>query len=227
MNSVLCSACVQKIQSENDRVYCFGGCDQILHVKCSDINTVGAKAMHDNVALKYMCHGCRKKMVCLTDIQRKCNNMSKQIETLAATVNELELKLTTSMMNKLDGFEKKITTNVVKALKIHFQPTSTSSEVTPTTLTEQSTSYAAVLVQNDSDDKANPRDLYPGIGGLLRSGKRRNLQVQQKGPSTMNTPVAPPRENLQTTAVSTAKKSPAVKSKLVTRIERSVAFKTN
>lgn len=41
----------------------------------------------------------------------------------------------------------------------------------------------------------------------------------------MNTPVAPPRENLQTTAVSTAKKSPAVKSQLVTRIERSVAFK--
>lgn len=119
MTSVLCSACVQKIHSDNDRVYCFGGCDQILHVKCSDINAAGAKALHDNVALKYVCHGCRKNMTSLNDIQNKCIGMVEQMSALASTVAELELKVTTVMKNLLENFEKKMSSEMEKALRVN------------------------------------------------------------------------------------------------------------
>lgn len=230
MTSVLCSACVQKIHSDNDRVYCFGGCDQILHVKCSDINAAGAKALHDNVALKYVCHGCRKNMTSLNDIQNKCIGMVEQMSALASTVAELELKVTTVMKNLLENFEKKMSSEMEKTLRVNHNLTNAfpvvSTEHFSTTPSERGASYAAILAGNVNGSNRNePVSVSPMPSGLLRSGKRRNLQVHQKTPSTSRTPLAPRNTSLRTRDESNVDKSPAVKSKAVVRIERSVSFK--
>lgn len=86
MTSVTCSACTQIITTESDRVYCFGGCEQILHIRCSELRQSDSNALRNNVALKYMCFACRKKQVCLNDLQAKCTELLERINEIGATV---------------------------------------------------------------------------------------------------------------------------------------------
>nr|XP_029723971.1 uncharacterized protein LOC115264439 [Aedes albopictus] len=87
MSSVLCSACAQKIASESDRVYCFFGCDQILHARCAELNLSGATALKENSALRYICFNCRKNQLCLNTMQKKCESISTAVEELRSKQN--------------------------------------------------------------------------------------------------------------------------------------------
>lgn len=93
MTSVICNVCSTRIASENDRIFCFGGCDQILHTRCSELSDTGAKAVRENNALQYMCFACRKKQSSLNDIQKQYTQLAKKVDELFDCINKNNLML--------------------------------------------------------------------------------------------------------------------------------------
>lgn len=84
--SVQCNVCSKAITAANDRVFCFGGCGQVLHAKCADLTTAEATALRENVSMKYMCHDCGKKQVCYNTMMTKC-------EEIVNAINDINLRL--------------------------------------------------------------------------------------------------------------------------------------
>lgn len=78
--SVQCEVCIKAINVANDRVFCFGGCGQIVHAKCSDLTTAGVTALRENVSIKYVCHDCRKRQTCINSVMNKCVEMLQKLD---------------------------------------------------------------------------------------------------------------------------------------------------
>lgn len=78
--SVQCEVCVKAITVASDRVFCFGGCGQIVHAKCADLTTAGVTALRENVAIKYVCYDCRKRQTCINSVMNKCVEMLQKLD---------------------------------------------------------------------------------------------------------------------------------------------------
>lgn len=197
MTSVTCSACALKITSESDRVYCFGGCEQILHVRCSELNTSGATAARENGALKYLCFGCRKQLTCLNDIQKKCTELMERMNAVDKLMAKQEAVFVGFGDNICLKIEERILPRILAAIdekKMPVQnctphtlpPNRTYASVTYSSAGTSSAEMSKKRAINDIDCNVNANTNVPVLqdeGGLLRSGKRRRL-VMQSGIST-------------------------------------------
>lgn len=88
--SVQCDVCTKPINAVNDRVFCFGGCGQVLHAKCAELTSAGATALRENVCMKYMCHDCRKKQICLNTMMGKCDEILEAIKCIEGRIEKIE-----------------------------------------------------------------------------------------------------------------------------------------
>ena len=144
MSSVVCSACVQKISSESDRVYCFFGCDKILHTKCAEINVTGAKALKENPALRYICFDCRKSQLSFNDVQRKCDDVLKSVDELHAKYESTSDKLGRSIAELIsESCEKAVSGCFEKFLAELRDPANLVQYIAPNVIAGPS--YAAVV----------------------------------------------------------------------------------
>lgn len=245
MTTVICSVCSQCIASEHDRVYCFGGCEQILHTKCSDLSCTGPSALRENNALKYMCFGCRKKQTTLNDIQKQCTQLMKKVDDLVGCVNKNNLLLPGLVKAEVEKNNAALVTHILSAFKnidrncnLH-ATTSTIDQVCA-----DKPSFASVVLASDEPPakgkkRKAPDDLLPNResrnatvilsnidstavleeGGLLRSGKRRHIENQSRN-NPINSPLLlpPPVET-------EIPRSPRKKSSTVMKMEQTVLFK--
>lgn len=188
--SVQCNVCCKAINVK-ERIFCFGGCGQVLHAKCADLTNAGELALRENLALKYMCHDCRKKQVCLNDMTEKCNSIMSVLDDVVNRLGKIEsnfakmdcdqyFKQCEEKMRKmveksagaygeqLRSIEKQITNSVNKnANKI------TSSAVGNGSIEEydgnpSSSSFAEVVRRKKTNS---------GTDSILRSGRIRNTSV--------------------------------------------------
>lgn len=88
--SVQCNVCAKAINAANDRVFCFGGCGQVLHPKCADLTNAEALTLRENVSINFMCHDCRKKQVCLNTMAGKCEEILRAINDIKYRVKKIE-----------------------------------------------------------------------------------------------------------------------------------------
>lgn len=116
MTSVLCNVCTQRITVEADRVYCFGGCEEIYHSKCCDISAAAGAAMKANVALKYFCFECRKNRSSLNDILLKCNKLCQKVDKLETSVLLNESKRSSDLKEQFDALENRLLAVVQNAI---------------------------------------------------------------------------------------------------------------
>lgn len=89
--SIQCTVCARGISAANDRIFCFGGCGQVVHAKCADLTNVQALALRENVSIEYMCHDCRKKQSCLNTMMGKCEEILQAISEIKMRVAQIEL----------------------------------------------------------------------------------------------------------------------------------------
>lgn len=203
MTSVICSACTQSIGSESDRVYCFGGCDQILHTRCSELSSSAMAAARGNVALKYFCFGCRKQQTCINEINKKCTDLLNRVNV----ISDLVSKHDTAFENFDKQLCEKVEAMLLPRLLSAIHATKSSASDCNTCVVASNDSYAAVVsalptvnVPNTANTNKqiamNNSNCTPVIsdlgGGLLRSGKRRNLDPSRKERATMSTESATP-----------------------------------
>ena len=88
MNAATCTVCAQNIADETDRVYCFGGCEQIQHVRCSGLSPAGANAMRDNSALRFLCARCIENQTALNDIRSLCVQLATKFDEVLERVKK-------------------------------------------------------------------------------------------------------------------------------------------
>lgn len=104
--SVKCEVCDKPIAVANDRVFCFGGCGQIVHAKCADVTAAGVTALRENVSIKYVCHDCRKKQTCLNSVMNKCVEMMQKLDDAMKHMEfmfvESEEKIVTKLVEKTE-----------------------------------------------------------------------------------------------------------------------------
>lgn len=183
MTSVTCSACSQIIVAENDRVYCFGGCEQILHIRCSELRPSDSIALRNNVALQYMCFACRKKQISLNDLQTKYSELLERMDDVCATVSKYE-----SCMHQLEeNLWRKIETTLIPSLveKIESMLTDRgANQDRPSYATVTRGSRTPTVIVDGAADATATKSLQPSgsasvvnenldEGWTLRSGKRR------------------------------------------------------
>lgn len=116
MTSVICTVCAQNITAENDRIYCFGGCEQILHIRCAEISSAAANAMRSNNALKYLCFDCRKKQTSLNDIRLLCTQLVSRLDDVYDRVNKYDATL----KSMLDAHSKSIESAIISRVLSEF-----------------------------------------------------------------------------------------------------------
>ncbi|XP_055551318.1 uncharacterized protein LOC129733822 [Wyeomyia smithii] len=116
MTTVACNVCSMKIVSENDRIYCFGGCDQILHTRCSDLSDAAAKAVRENNALQYMCFACRKKQTSLNDFQKQFTQLAKKVDELFDCIDKINLTLPNLVRAEFEKNNAALLPSVLSAL---------------------------------------------------------------------------------------------------------------
>ena len=254
MTSVTCSACNQSIVSESDRVYCFGGCEQILHTRCSELTVSAAAAVRDNVAVKYLCFGCRKQQTCINEINKKCTDLLHRVNAM----NNLVSKHDVAFANFDTHFYEKVEGILLPRLLAAINPIQMSPADCNTCVVAPKQTYAAVVSEpmpnanapvtanNDKRIEVNKSSAKSGAAtmdsnlssGLLRSGKRRNLGHANSTRITTCTALAIPNPRLQdrgTPLSSTSRTVPPTpnlrpsttprKSAAVTRIEQTVLIK--
>lgn len=237
MLSATCSVCSTAIDSESDRIYCFGGCDQILHIRCSELNNSGANAVRNNASLKYMCFGCRKQQTCINDITKKCSEIIERVNA----VNDLVLKHDAALDRLQTDLSQRITKHgAALNLTENDLPHRTADYLLPrllaalgasyTTNTKNvatndnnaTCSYAAVARGsetvkqglNDVVPLSGSNENAPEEGGFLRSGRRRlrgGLVNTEAKNSLNNEP--------------SSKQIAPQKSTAVTKFEETVSFK--
>lgn len=184
MTSVVCSVCSHKITAETDRIYCFGGCEQILHTRCSDISTAGATAIKENVAVKYFCFECRKKQISLNDVNKKCTELSQRfdamhqllvnLESNVSAVVEAKLNVLTNELlpSLLSDFKKEVV-NVIRETEIHVSSDTKAKDTYADVVGGKKKRIESESGNNRPKQKDNNKDSDDEDGGLLRSGKRR------------------------------------------------------
>lgn len=196
MTSVTCSVCTQNIATENDRVYCFGGCEQIVHVRCSELSSADSNALKNNIALKYMCFGCRKKQVCLNDMQKTCADLLKRFDVVAEVVRNYESNLNSiedRILEKLESVAVPRILSKIEAVGLDLGITKRNDEnntYASVTRGKKSTAVSDECVITATDAFSNGDDL-PNGGGLLRSGRRRIVtNIPAKSNDTSQKPSA-------------------------------------
>lgn len=222
MTSVTCSACTQIITTESDRVYCFGGCEQILHIRCSELRQSDSNALRNNVALKYMCFACRKKQVCLNDLQAKCTELLERINEIGATVtkhetsfSQLENRLLTRIESVLMPALVSKIESMISTRKVNDNRLSYATVTRDATTTAVCASAVTVSpVPNGSDGRESLDE-----GWILRSGKRRG--VTKSVTSTKTSAENKNSDNSQ----NRRKRSSNVQSTAVKKIEQTVIIK--
>ena len=243
MTSVICGVCALKITAENDRVYCFGGCDRILHVKCSDLKSNAITALTENISLKFICFDCRKQQLKLNDIQRKCNDLFNILNDMNKANDNLIQQVSTDIMqktsilfdNKLKDLESSVSDRITKRLCDFLKSNATASNtfsdnssqrsyatVTRSHLDEPTTAAkrkadSAPVIDQPCRKKSSLGQTVLTEGGLLRSGKRRIASTTDIDKQTESF-------NSQSTLQPPLGAS-AVKPKSVIRIEQSVLIK--
>lgn len=227
---MLCDVCVQSIVAETDRVYCFGGCNKILHVRCSDLTRAGANALKDNVGLKYMCFDCRKAQICLNKLQQKCSELVEKFDARNCKFNDLTSNVESGIKTQLQAFENSISR--IEST-IHHQLLNSNSFLSAANINcisdedQEKESYAAVCRNNintkrkkstsEKPTDSNSAQTQHEIGGTLRSGKRRlpvpRIVVQSDAASCASTSHSNPPI------------SPLVKTKRIERFEKTVLLR--
>nr|XP_029715560.1 uncharacterized protein LOC115259185 [Aedes albopictus] len=229
MTSVLCDVCVQSIVADSDRVYCFGGCKKILHIRCSELTKAGASALRDNVGLKYMCFDCRKTQICLNKLQQACSEMTEKYNALSTRLTDLASNVESCITTQLKAYENSIS---VRLDSISTQLQNINSASNPVAAASNTTgvvvSYADVC-RNDnfnqrkpssSEKSSNQGAAVPVLSDrVLRSGRRR-LAVPNPSINALHDPV----QSTPTSSVSQSK-SPMIKTKRIERIEKTVLLR--
>lgn len=204
MASVVCSGCVHKITTESDRVYCFFGCDKILHTKCAEINLTGAKALKENPALRYICFDCRKNQLSINDVQSKCESVLKSVNELhsiqKSTIERI-VNLERSIADSVSSSCEKVVSKCIEKLltdlrdsacyvqhavpNIAAGPSYAAVVQTGVPLSQRTENYkrkVADTYSQNSAKKLKPNsaddDVANDEGQWLRSGKRRNRIIQ-------------------------------------------------
>lgn len=176
MTAVQCDVCSHRITNEADRIFCFGGCEQIYHSKCCDLSVSAVSAVKTNIALKYFCFECRKKLTSLNDILLKCTDLFLKVDKLEASVTASESKLNLAMKEQLDVFENRLLSVVQKSI-----------DNVKSSATVAARSYADVAGMNDVSTVQNAAkvptqqarttttgsDAPDTLAGSLRSGRKR------------------------------------------------------
>ncbi|XP_058465695.1 uncharacterized protein LOC131439098 [Malaya genurostris] len=165
MTSVQCSVCSARIISETDRIYCFGGCNQVLHMKCSDLGSACLGLMQKNIGLKYMCFDCRKHQTTLNDVLKMCSELLCKIDLLSTAVNNLEPKFLDTIKSQCQEVEDRVVLRIESTLENVAQTEETFATVTRSG--KNSKRKATDLPSNDNTTNLTDNS------GLLRSGKRR------------------------------------------------------
>ncbi|XP_029721833.1 uncharacterized protein LOC115263045 [Aedes albopictus] len=227
MTSVLCDVCVQSIVADGDRVYCFGGCKKILHIRCSELTKAGANALRDNVGLKYMCFDCRKTQICLNKLQEACSEMTEKLNSLSTQFTDLASNVERSITTQLKAHENSISARLDS---ISNQLQNINSATNPVTAAYSTTgvveSYADVC-RNDninqrktsSSEKSSSQAATQPTDRVLRSGRRR-LAV----PSPSINATLDPSQSTPTSSISQPK-SPTIKTKRIERIQKTVLLR--
>lgn len=225
MMSVTCNVCAKNIAAESDRIYCFGGCEQILHSRCADLSVAAATAVRENSSLVYMCFGCKKKQTTLNDIQKQCSQLDAKIDNMHELVNKHESMLTGLKSADLKKIESTLLPNILSAIKNALNNNSSSSNASLMSRSSKPgennlaiASYADVMnsAVNPSVDEKRPSVdhtttvITPDDGGVLRSGKRR---------------IVLPRSTIAASNISQPPFTPKRKSNEIARIEQTVLLK--
>lgn len=185
MTSVTCSACAHKIKEETDRVYCFGGCEQILHTRCSELKTSVATALRDNVALKYVCFDCRKQLTCINKIHNLCSDLMERVDALSTVVLKNEAAFSRFENDFSQRIENSLLPRLLSMLDARLSAASFASHITRNDNTNIVTTrgskaakrtYADVAAETGVGSKTKTVDVEED--GLLRSGKRRKIPSQ-------------------------------------------------
>lgn len=189
MTSVTCNVCTKNISAESDRIYCFGGCEQIMHSRCADLSPAAAAVLRENKSVKYMCFQCRKKQTALNDIQKQYAELVSKVDSLRELVNRQQSILTSADLDKIEStLLPRILTAInrgntgrVNVLNASYADVMRSSTNTASKKRKNSARSAA----SDSLQTASTNIEH---GGLLRSGKRRRIVLPLKNDNAPNTP---------------------------------------
>lgn len=247
MTSVTCNVCTKDIASESDRIYCFGGCEQILHSRCADLSSAAATALRENNSLKYMCFECRKKQTTLNAIQKQCTQLVAKVDDLRELVNKHESMLTSLTTAYLEKIESTLLPRILSAVKTapssnpracNIADDESSNRSNSGQIAVNNSSYANVtrssVNSSSGKDKSSATDRAPAVsdsletaptptdhGGLLRSGKRRfPVPVPHTNVSApVSSPVVPQSSGLETPL------SQQRKANAVAKLEQTVLFK--
>lgn len=228
MTSVICNACTKSITAKADRIYCFGGCEQILHSRCADLSSAAVTALRENSSLKYVCLGCRKN-----DFGKQYAQLAAKVANLSELVNKHE-----SMLTGLSSADsEKPPPRTVPSIKNTTARNATKTDASRRSSLVRGTvtaSYADVTrcfttsslrkekggksttqrTPADSDTALTPSD----HGGLLRSGRRRIISAHANATAPSTPLNAPQTFN----AASPAKQK---KPNAIAKLEQTVLFK--
>ncbi|XP_058449397.1 uncharacterized protein LOC131429340 [Malaya genurostris] len=166
-----CGACAKAIKEDSEKVFCYGPCGLILHLKCTDdIDKHGLKAMETNRGLKYLCHGCRKHQSGHNEILAKCNDifekMNENFELWKNVFNE-----------KIKLLEHDIGIQVEKAVE------SLKHELSRKSSGNTNKKSFADVLKNDNGKNITPS----GPSRNLRSRKRPRIDDNDTLSPTINT----------------------------------------
>lgn len=201
--SVLCDVCCKAISAAKERVFCFGGCGQVLHAKCADLTSAGETALRENLSIKYMCHDCRKKQVSLNDMVGKCDSILNAINEIKNRLEKIEAKLERNGCDEaVKQCEQNMKMVVEESAKLHGE----QLKILESQIAISANSPAIGKGQAEGDEypsggsfvevvrrKKNKRD----TGSVLRSGRVRNRSVAtpDKNDNTSRSAKAQPINN--------------------------------
>lgn len=90
--SVQCDVCSKAINVTKERLFCFGGCGQVLHPKCADLSAAGETALRENLSIEYICHDCRKRQKNLNEVMGMCDKILVAINEINNRLEKIEAK---------------------------------------------------------------------------------------------------------------------------------------
>lgn len=192
--SVQCDTCAKPINAGNDKVFCFGGCGQVQHVKCANLTSAGITALRENGCIKYVCHDCRKKQACLSKMMGKCDEMLEVMNGIKVRVDEIESNCErNNMHDAIKKCEQNLKSYIRETIRAQISQLKGSSLRADKSAVQKT--IEAAVGEGLANSGGNPSSSYAAVvseksilvnDSVLRSGRVRNKSVVSTPKSSGN-----------------------------------------
>lgn len=209
-------------------------------VSCADLSLAAATALRENSSLIYMCFECRKKQTTLNEIQKQCAQLVSKLDSLHEIVKKHESMLTGLTSADMEKIESTLLPRIISAIENaprnndqQFVTDNATQRSSSRTTSANNVSFAdvtrnsanqSIMKEKVAVSEGTPSISVPmapahELGGLLRSGRRRNNPVNSNT-AIPSTPVMSPIPPDPATP-----RTQQAKSNAVAKLEQTVLFK--